>query len=87
MEKPVWIEPSEVMRAPAAGIWRPVINKRESVATGTLIGRVLDPFGKVLAEVHAPFAGEILYVVGTPPIRKDEPVAFVGKILDSPPKR
>jgi predicted deacylase len=87
VEKPVWIEPSEVVRAPAAGVWRPVVDKRESVALGTLIGRVFDPFGKVLAEVRAPFAGELLYVVGTPPVGKDEPVAFVGKILETAPKR
>jgi predicted deacylase len=86
-DNPVWIEPSEVLRAPASGIWRPVLDKRETVAAGTLIGRVFDPFGKVLAEVKAPFAGELLYVVGTPPVSKDEPVGFVGRIVETAPKR
>ena len=32
-----------------------------------------------LQEVRAPFPGEVLYVVGTPPISAGEPVAFVGQ--------
>jgi hypothetical protein len=39
---------------------------------------VTDFFGKTLEEVRAPFAGEILYVVGTPAMNAGEPVAFVG---------
>ena len=87
VEKPVWIEPAEVLRAPASGVWRPAIDKRETVAAGTLIGRLHDPFGKLLAEIRAPFAGELLYVVGTPPVAQGEPLAFVGKLLESEPKR
>lgn len=87
VEKPVWIEPSEVLRATATGVWRPLLDKRESVAAGTLIGRLHDPFGKLLAEVRAPFAGELLYVVGTPPVSQGEPLAMVGKLLEGEPKR
>jgi len=86
-EKPVWIEPAEVLRAPATGVWRPLLDKRETVAAGTLIGRIHDPFGKVLAEIRAPFAGELLYVVGTPPVTQGEPLGFVGKLQESQPKR
>jgi hypothetical protein len=32
----------------------------------------------VIEEVLAPFDGEILYIVGTPPVSKGEPVAMVG---------
>jgi len=87
VEKPVWIEPAEVLRAPASGVWRPVLDKRESVAAGTLIGRIHDPFGKLLAEIRAPFAGELLYVVGTPPVTEGEPLGFVGKLQETQPKR
>jgi hypothetical protein len=45
-----------------------------------LIGRVTDFHGNVLQEIKAPFAGIMLYVLGTPPISKGEPVAFVGQI-------
>jgi predicted deacylase len=85
--KPIWIEPSEVLRAPVSGIWRPLLDKRESVGAGTLVGRIFDPFGKLLAEVKAPLAGELLYVVGTPPVSQGEPLGFVGKIMDGEPRR
>jgi hypothetical protein len=32
----------------------------------------------VIEEIRSPFAGEILYVIGTPAISKGEPIAFVG---------
>ena len=80
VEKPVWLDKSEVLRSPATGIWHPAVEKMQSVAAGTILGRVTDPFGKVLHEARAPFAGEILYVVGTPPITEGEPLAYVGRI-------
>jgi len=79
VEKPVWIDRSEVVRTPVAGIWYPEVEKMQSVVRGTLLGRVTDPFGKVLHEARAPFAGEVLYVVGTPPVGQGEPLAFVGR--------
>ncbi len=85
VERPVWIVRSEVVRAPVEGIWRPVVEKMQMVAAGTLMGRIADPFGKVLAEVRAPFAGEILYVVATPPVGQNEPLAYVGQISETPP--
>ncbi len=46
---------------------------------GTLVGYVTDFFGTRLAEIRAPFAGEVLYVIGTPAISKGEPVAFIAQ--------
>ena len=80
VEKPVWIDRSEVVRAQATGVWYPAVEKMQSVAAGTLLGHVRDPFGAPLEEVRAPFAGEVLYVVATPPVTKGEPLAFVGRI-------
>ena len=74
----VWYEKIEVLRAPVTGIWRPVVDKMHSVAKDALIGRILDPFGNVLREVRAPFAGEMLYVVGTPPVTEGEPLGMVA---------
>jgi predicted deacylase len=85
--RPLFIEPAEVVTAPATGVWRPQVEKMQSVAAGTVLGQVYDPYGKVLGEVRAPFAGEVLYVVGTPPTTKGEPVAFVGRVSESEPKR
>jgi predicted deacylase len=75
---PVWYEKTEVLRAPVTGIWRPVVTPMQSVAKEALIGRIFDPFGKVLHEIRAPFAGEMLYVVGTPPVTQGEPLGMVA---------
>jgi hypothetical protein len=79
VERPVWIVRSEVVRAPATGVWRPAVEKAQRVAAGALLGRLSDPFGRPLGEVRAPFAGEILYVVVTPPATEGEPLAMVGE--------
>jgi predicted deacylase len=86
VDKPLFVDRSQVVTSPATGIWRPAVEKMQSVATGTLLGRVSDPFGNVLHEIRAPFAGEVLYVVGTPPVSEGEPLAFVGHVTDVEPK-
>ena len=80
VEKPVWIDKSEVLLAPETGVWEHVIDQKDAVVAGSLIGRVKDAAGRVLAEVRAPFAGVMLYVVATPPITKGEPVGYVGRV-------
>ena len=87
VDKPVWIDRGQVVRAKTTGVWHPRVEKMQSVAAGTLLGRVLDPFGEVLEEVRSPFAGEMLYVVATPPVTEGEPLAFVGHVSDAEPKR
>jgi predicted deacylase len=77
---PVWYETTAVLRAPSTGIWRPAVDKMHSVAKDALIGRILDPFGNVLHEIRAPFAGEMLYVVGTPPVSAGEPLGMVAAV-------
>ena len=80
VDKPLFIDRSEVLTSPVTGVWRWSVEPMQSVAAGTLLGRVHDPRGNVLAEVRAPFAGEVLYVVATPPVSKGEPVAFIGQV-------
>ena len=77
---PIWIDKSEVLIAPETGVWENLIDQKDSVVAGSLVGRVKDAAGRVLAEVRAPFAGVMLYVVATPPITKGEPVGFVGRV-------
>jgi predicted deacylase len=86
VEKPLWIDRAQVLTSPATGVWSPVVDRMQSVATGTLIGRLSDPFGNLLHEVRAPFAGELLYVVATPPVSEGEPLAFVGHMVEGEPK-
>ena len=85
VEKPLFVDRSQVVTSPATGVWHPVVEKMQSVATGTLLGRLTDPFGNLLHELRAPFAGEVLYVVGTPPVSEGEPLVFVGHVTDTEP--
>jgi predicted deacylase len=75
---PVFLEPSEVLVSPVTGVLHSKVEPGQSVAAGTLLAVVTDFFGREIARVEAPFAGEILYVVATPPISKGEPVAMVA---------
>jgi hypothetical protein len=75
---PIWIETSEVVRSGATGIFYATVQKGQNVDKGASLGRVTDFHGRTLEDVKAPFAGEVLYVVGTPPVTKGEPLAFVG---------
>ena len=78
---PVWLERSEVLTSRHTGIWYPVVERGQTVAEGTIIGRVTDFFGKTLQEIRSPFAGEVLYVVGTPAMNEGEPVGFIGSTV------
>ena len=84
VEHPVWIDRAEVLRAPVTGVWHPRVETRQSVAAGTLLGCVTDAFGVVLHEVRAPYAGEVLYVVLTPPVSEGEPLGSVGRLVETP---
>src|SRR5688500_17282443 len=75
---PVMLERSEVLRSSFTGIFHAAVEKGQTVAAGAVIGRVTDFHGKLLEEIKALFAGEILYVVGTPAMNKGEPVGYIG---------
>ncbi len=75
---PVWIATSEVLRAGVSGIFYAAVEHGTTVTKGARIGRITDFHGRTLEEIVAPFGGEILYVIGTPPISKGEPVAMIG---------
>lgn len=82
VQYPLWVDKMGVLRSTKTGVWRPDVEKQQHVAKNALIGRVLDPFGNVLEEVRAPFAGEVLYVVGTPPTTAGEPLGAVAHIKE-----
>jgi predicted deacylase len=78
-----WYDPAEVVSFPTdledkAGLFFPKVNKTQMVEKGALLGVVKDYFGKQIYELRAPFAGEVLYIIGTPPISAGEPLAFIG---------
>jgi hypothetical protein len=75
---PVWLSRYEVLTSPEAGVWEAAVERGTTVAKGMVIGRVTDWFGNLLAEVKAPFDGEVMYVIGTPAMNKGEPVGMVA---------
>jgi predicted deacylase len=80
VERPRWIEPSEVLTSPATGLWYPAVRSDQHVAQGALLGRLTDYFGEQIAEVRSPLGGVVLYVVASPAMGEGEPVAMVGTI-------
>jgi len=83
VEHPMFIDRSDVLRSDETGIFYPLVEKGHTVAKGTLMGYVTDFFGKRIYELRAPFAGEVLYILGTPPVSKGEPLAMVGHVAES----
>jgi uncharacterized protein len=78
VEHIVFLGRNQVLTSQHTGIFYPLVKKGYTVAEGTLIGRITDFHGNIVEEVRAPFAGEILYVIGTPPTTKGEPLGFIA---------
>jgi predicted deacylase len=83
---PVWLGRNEVLRAAFTGLLYPMVEPGQTVAQGTLIARLTDFHGTLLEEIRSPFAGEVLYVVATPPISQGEPVGFVAERATTVPE-
>jgi hypothetical protein len=73
-----------VLRSQHTGLLYPAVEPGHTVAEGALIARITDFHGALLQEVRAPFAGEVLYVVATPPVKAGEPVGFVAERAAAP---
>lgn len=80
VKKPVYLDPAQVVTSPETGILYPQVEKDQKVKAGTTMAVITDFFGKKIAEVKAPVAGKILYIVATPPITKGQPIGCVGVI-------
>jgi hypothetical protein len=80
VERPRWIEPSEVLYSPGTGIWYAAVSCDQYVATGQVLGRLTDYFGELIAEMRSPMDGLVTYVVVSPAMAKGEPVAMVGRV-------
>lgn len=78
VQNPIYLDPARILTSPATGILYPHVERGHYVAKGTLLASITDFFGRPIGEVRSPFAGIVLYVVTTPPISKDQPVAFIG---------
>ena len=78
LDHPVWLARNAVLTSGATGIWYPAVARGGLVSQGALVGRITDFWGVTLQEVRAPFDGVVLYVVGTPPTTKGEPLAGIA---------
>ncbi|HEU0172665.1 MAG TPA: M14 family metallopeptidase [Blastocatellia bacterium] len=83
VEHPMFIDRSAVLRSDETGIFYPLVEKGHTVVKEALMGYVTDFFGKQVFELRAPFAGEVLYILGTPPVSKGEPLAMVGHVAET----
>ncbi|MDA2913279.1 succinylglutamate desuccinylase/aspartoacylase family protein [Acidobacteriia bacterium AH_259_A11_L15] len=79
-DRVVWLDRYEVLRSPETGLFTALVNPGHTVAKGTLLGILSDLFGEKIAEIRAPFAGVVNYVVATPPVSQGEPLAMVSRI-------
>jgi len=77
---PVWIDKYEVVNSNTDGLFTAKAGMGDLVAEGQVVGLVEDYFGTVREELKAPFAGILLYIIGTPPANKGEPLFEVGRI-------
>lgn len=78
VQHPIWLTRTQVLTSPGTGAWHAAVERGQTVQQGTLLGTLTDFFGNTVAEVRAPFAGEVLYIVATPAISKGEPIGMIG---------
>jgi len=77
---PVWVDKYEVVYSNQDGLFYPQVEMGAAVAQDQTVGVIKDYFGNYKEDVKAPFAGIILYIIGTPPTNKGEPLFEVGRI-------
>ncbi len=83
VKRPVYLDPAPVVSSPETGILYPHVKRDQTVKKGAVLAHITDFFGKKIADVKAPCAGKVLYIVATPPITKGQPVGCVGSIRRS----
>lgn len=83
--QPRFVDRSEVLKSPVTGLFEPLVECGANVAAGTPLGRVTDFFGVVTHEAKAPFDGVVFYILGTPPVSADEPLAMIGRLEEDRP--
>lgn len=69
---------SNSVLSPLEGLWFPEVTLLQEVSAGQRIGRIEDIFGTVLAEIHAPLPGVILYLTSSPAVREGGILGSVG---------
>jgi predicted deacylase len=78
LSHPVYLDPSAVIVSPETGILFAQVERDRTVSKGTVLARITDFFGNVIARVTSPMDGLVLYIVATPPITKGQPIGCIG---------
>ncbi len=81
--EPVWIDKYEVVNSGHDGLFHPSVKAGSYVTANQAIGVITDYAGAPLETMRAPFAGILLYVIGTPPANAGEPLFEVGRVKDN----
>jgi hypothetical protein len=66
------------LRTPVRGWWQPAVDVGDTVATGDLLGRVLDGFGDTLEVITAPEPGALLFLTSSPAVEADGLLVGLG---------
>lgn len=65
--------------APSAGWWVAAVRPGEEVHEGSLLGRVRDAWGDVMADVRSPSDGVVLVLTIRPPVEAGDRLALLGR--------
>lgn len=78
--EPVWIDKYEVIYSDVDGLFFPETKMGYCVSKGEQVGYLTDYLGNVRQGLRAPFSGIMLYILGTPPANKGEPLFEIGRV-------
>jgi hypothetical protein len=78
--QPVWIERTITVTSDSNGVFHPLVERGQSVASGTRLGYVTDYLGRKLFEVSATESALVLYVNALPTMQRGGTVASLGVV-------
>ncbi len=77
-KKPIVIAKRFSIKSKTTGLFYTEKKAGDFIEKGELVGYITDFFGNTLENIKAPQSGMILYMIGTPPINKNETIMNVG---------
>ncbi|MEA2531400.1 MAG: uncharacterized protein QOG89_3044 [Thermomicrobiales bacterium] len=78
VEPPIEIQQFTWLYSPAEGMWYPSVKVGDTVEAGQAVGAIYDLFGDQLAEIHAPHAGDVLFLTSSPAMKEQGILLAVG---------
>jgi predicted deacylase len=81
---PAEVEVMDDLTAPASGLLEPAVGLRDPLQAGDLVARILDPWGRTLAELRSPVAGRVAHQRLFRQVRVGETVVSVGRREPNP---